>query len=239
MLSEKPWNREVLLLMLSGLLVSWCLGNLLGLMLPNPFFRFVINTLCLEAAIVAMVHLFLKLHGTSWKQFLGLTGPGLGRAILFAIVVAALVLPVVLALNGWLVSLCTAWTRKAAPEEPAIRILKSTVGAGQQIYFGVAAICLAPVAEESLFRGILYPFLKQQFNPRLALWATSLLFGAIHLNVIVFVPLTLLAMVLVFVYEKTDRLIAPILTHAVFNAVNFFMSVFEPELSRWLHHLSR
>src|SRR5207248_2674530 len=96
---------------------------------------------------------------------------------------------------------------------------------------------LAPVAEESLFRGILYPFIKQMGHPRLALWGTSILFGAIHLSLVVFVPLTLFAVVLVFVYEKTDKLIAPILMHVLFNTVNFFGAIFAPELERFLHHL--
>jgi membrane protease YdiL (CAAX protease family) len=122
--------------------------------------------------------------------------------------------------------------------EPAIKVLKTTVGLGQQIYFGVAAIVLAPVAEESLFRGILYPFIKQLGHPRLALWGTSVMFGAIHLSPVSFLPLTVFALVLVFVYEKTDKLIAPIATHALFNAVNFLLGIFEPEVTHAMQQVS-
>ncbi len=245
MLSEKPWNREVLLLLLAGMLVCWCLGMLLGILLEQflpleafakkSFYRFVVNTLTFDVAVIFLVHQFLKLHGTNWGEFLGLTKPHTRRAILFAVVVAILVLPMVLTLNGWLVWLINALGKHPPAEEPAMKVLRSTVGMGQQIYFGVTAIVLAPVAEESLFRGILYPFLKQLGYPRVAMWVTSLVFGAIHMNVVVFLPLTFLGLVLIFVYEKTDKLIAPIITHALFNAVNFFFSVLEPELTRWLH----
>jgi membrane protease YdiL (CAAX protease family) len=36
-----------------------------------------------------------------------------------------------------------------------------------------------------------------------------------------FVPLTLLGIILVLIYDLTDTLLAPIITHAIFNAVNF------------------
>jgi membrane protease YdiL (CAAX protease family) len=105
------------------------------------------------------------------------------------------------------------------------------------VCFGVAAIILAPAAEEALFRGILYSFLKQQGRPRLALFGTSLLFAASHVNMVTFVPLACFALFLVFVYEKTDTLLAPIVTHALFNAANFSFVVFESELTRMYHRL--
>jgi membrane protease YdiL (CAAX protease family) len=110
--------------------------------------------------------------------------------------------------------------------QPTIKVLESTVGLGQRFCFGLAAIVLAPVAEEALFRGILYPFIKQSGHRWLALFGTSLAFGAVHANLVTFVPLSFFAVILVFVYEKTDKLLAPILTHALFNAVNFFAFIF-------------
>jgi len=85
----------------------------------------------------------------------------------------------------------------------------------------VVAIGIAPVAEELLFRGILYPAIKQAGFPGVALWGTSLLFAAIHVNLGIFVPLLLLALVLAQLYERTGNLLAPITAHALFNAFNF------------------
>jgi membrane protease YdiL (CAAX protease family) len=93
----------------------------------------------------------------------------------------------------------------------------------QLVALGIATIILAPVAEEILFRGVLYPTIKQHGFPRAALWGTSVLFALIHFNVAIFVPLLLLALLLVWLYEKTDNLLAPIAAHATFNAVNFAM----------------
>jgi membrane protease YdiL (CAAX protease family) len=80
---------------------------------------------------------------------------------------------------------------------------------------------LAPAAEEMLFRGILYPAIKQAGFPRLALWGTALLFAAIHLNLVTFFPLMVLALGLTWLYERTDNLWSSIIAHALFNAMNF------------------
>jgi membrane protease YdiL (CAAX protease family) len=55
----------------------------------------------------------------------------------------------------------------------------------------------------------------------LALWGTSLLFAAVHTNVVTFVPLVVLALVLTALYERTDNLLAPVAAHVLFNALNF------------------
>ena len=65
----------------------------------------------------------------------------------------------------------------------------------ERIALGIAAIVIAPVFEESLFRGILYPAIKNAGYPTLALVGTSLLFGAIHATLLTFLPLTFLAMI--------------------------------------------
>jgi hypothetical protein len=116
-------------------------------------------------------------------------------------------------------------------------VLQVSVTLEQRVVFGLAAVLLAPVVEEILFRGILYPAIKQRGYPGFALWGTSLLFAAIHSNLMTFVPLTVLALALVWLYEKTDTLLAPIAAHAVFNAANFFLFVYGPDLARWWQRL--
>jgi membrane protease YdiL (CAAX protease family) len=82
------------------------------------------------------------------------------------------------------------------------------------------AVVLAPVAEEFIFRGMLYPFVKQLGYPRLAWLGVSFVFALVHLNGAIFLPLFVLALALTWLYEKTDNLLAPITAHALFNAAN-------------------
>ena len=44
-------------------------------------------------------------------------------------------------------------------------------------------------------------------------------------------PLTVLAVVLVWLYEKTGSIIAPIIMHATFNAINFALIKLAPNLA--------
>jgi len=201
----------------------------------KSFYRFLVSTLAFHGATLLLVHQFLRLHGMTWADFLGLCRPRLKQAILFALVVGFLALPVILILNKWSMSLLDSLGTKPVVQ-PTIKVLQTTVSLGQRICFGVAAILLAPVAEEALFRGILYPYLKQRGHRVLALLGTSFLFAAFHSNLASFLPLVCFAIILVLVYERTDKLLAPILTHALFNAMNFFWFFFERDLTQFFRH---
>ena len=91
------------------------------------------------------------------------------------------------------------------------------------IFFVVMSVAVAPIAEEILFRGILYPAIKQIGYPRLAAIGTALLFALFHVNLLTFASLTVVALGLIALYEFTDNLLAPITAHAVFNASNLIM----------------
>src|ERR1051326_8959063 len=144
MLVEKPWNREVLLLLFAGLLGCWCGGLLLEILLEQflpleevakkPFYHFLISTLSVHVAPLFLIHQFLKLNGTTWREFLGLTGSRLRQTILFAILVAFLVLPVVWTLNEGSAWLLDFFGTKAVPQ-PSMKALESAVNIGQQICF--------------------------------------------------------------------------------------------------------
>jgi len=100
--------------------------------------------------------------------------------------------------------------------------------AGNEAGAGLLAIVVAPFVEELVFRGLIYPTLKQNGFPGLALWGTSILFAAIHSNLMILLPLTFLAVVLTLLYETTDNLLAPIAAHSLFNFVNFFWFIAQP-----------
>ena len=107
----------------------------------------------------------------------------------------------------------------------AVQLIDTAKSWWARSYFAVFAVVLAPVTEEFIFRGLLYPFIKQFGWPRLAFGGVSVLFALIHFDVATFLPLLLLALVLVWLYEKTDNLLAPITVHALFNASNLAMLV--------------
>ena len=74
------------------------------------------------------------------------------------------------------------------------------------ILHGLSVVLLAPVAEELIFRGVLYPAVKSLCHRHVALFSVAALFGIIHGNIAVVVPLTIFGVMLALLYERTGNL---------------------------------
>jgi membrane protease YdiL (CAAX protease family) len=227
---NKPWPLESfmrrLMVFLTFLYAGLALGawaqHLLGVPADKSVLNMVIVTLCFQGAAVVLISRFLREHQIGWGGAFGFAGPGQGRALLLGVLVALIFLPI-----GWGLQMASAQVMTQIQIKPvaqqAIQALQTAEVWPDRIYLGVVAILLAPVAEEMLFRGILYPAIKQAGFPRVALWGTALLFAATHHNAATFLPLALLAVALALLYEKTNNLLAPITAHSLFNAMNFLV----------------
>jgi membrane protease YdiL (CAAX protease family) len=181
-----------------------------------------VATLSFQGAGLVLIWRFLREQQSTWTEAFGLSNRR-RQAVVGGVVAALVFLPL-----GWGLQQASALVMTHLPlvhaqpqEQLPIHALRVSFSWGGRAALGAAAVLLAPVAEEIMFRGILYPVLKQLGRPRLALWGTSLLFAAIHLNLVTFLPLLALAVVLTVLYEYTDNLLAPIMAHILFNAVNF------------------
>jgi membrane protease YdiL (CAAX protease family) len=231
MVSDKRWDSLAVAQLAMGVILSILLGGLatLGLdyILPKQstgarsFFAFLIGTIAFHGVTFILITNFLKTHGTTWKEFLGLDLFPWQHALRTACIVGVLAIPFTILLNLVSAALINAIQHQEPDKQLPIILLQQMSGPLQRILFAFSAIVLAPIAEESLFRGILYRYIKQRGYPMFALLGTSLFFAAIHNNLMTFVPLTFLAMILVLLYERTQMLLTPILLHAAFNAVNF------------------
>lgn len=80
-----------------------------------------------------------------------------------------------------------------------------------------SAAIAAPLVEELIFRGYLYPIMKKYTGAWFALITTSLLFGIIHVSLVPFIPLAVFGAMLVLLYEYTGTIWTPIIAHCIFN----------------------
>ncbi len=176
-----------------------------------------------------LIPIFLRLHQVNWRDAFGLHREHLGRTFGLALATLVVALPVTLALKA-----LSAWVidkyQHHVDEQAAVQILTGTNFWPTGAYMTFFAIVLAPVAEEFIFRGMLYPMIKQAGFPVLAWLITGLLFALIHGAAVTFIPLFVLALGLTWLYEKTDRLMATIAVHSLFNATNlalFYLAGFQ------------
>ena len=241
MLSSKPWRVEVVIWFCAAQLVSLCVGlTLIGLLQKAGFAAFqppagagavLLGTLSFQGASWVLIFIFLRLHQVNCRDAFGLHRTALNRAWLPAVPVVIVFLPpVVLLLHSAFVYLFTriGWQPQA---ETAVTVVTNAKAWWLRIYLGVFSVAIAPVAEEFIFRGMLYPFIKQSGWPRMAWLGVSFLFALIHWDATAFVPLFLLALILTWLYEKTDSLLVPVTAHALFNGVSLaLLCLFQNEI---------
>jgi hypothetical protein len=235
MLSAKPWRGEAVLQFCGAQLFCFCLSLMLAGVLqkaglaafrsPDGSGAVLLVTLGFQGVAWLLMLFFFGQHRIGWREALGFRGPQLPSALLLAALVVIILLPVALGLQQ--VSAVVLTKLGWQPEDQlAVTLLANTKSWGMRIYLGAFAVVLAPVAEEFIFRGMLYPFVKQLGWPRLAWFGVSFAFALIHYDAATFVPLFVLALALTWLYEKTDNLLAPIAAHSLFNAVNLVILCF-------------
>ncbi len=85
---------------------------------------------------------------------------------------------------------------------------------------------VSPLAEEIVFRGILYNRMKKFFGLPLCVVLTALLFGAFHANLPQFLYGTCMGLLIALCYEKEECFAAPVLFHMAANLFVFIASFF-------------
>lgn len=105
----------------------------------------------------------------------------------------------------------------APAEQTIVSVLRHSSDIPLIMIICFSAAIAAPLVEELIFRGYLYPIMKKYTGAWFALVTTSLLFGIIHVSLVPFIPLAIFGAVLVLLYEYTGSLWTPIIAHGIFN----------------------
>jgi membrane protease YdiL (CAAX protease family) len=225
-LAAKNWKLESVLRLGVGVFLCIALGSVLTLLLAGndaeatpTVGRILVGTLCFQLGLLVLLARFLREQQLTWAAAFGLDRDP-GRAVRLGLVAVAAFLPL-----AWGLQLASQhllkWAGIEPTEQAALLALRNSASGWEIVALGGVTVILAPVAEELLFRGVLYPALKDTGFRRGAVGITSVLFALVHFNLAAFLPLLLLAGLFLWLYEKTDNLVAPIAAHVLFNALNF------------------
>ena len=187
----------------------------------------VLAVLCLQVPMLAVFYAARRFYPSFYASRLNNTNLSVFASFKKALPLFLMLLPGV-----WIVALL--WTKVLSGfedlgliEDIAQQELVTLFqGGGDPVAIGllvIAAVVLAPIVEELIFRGCLYRFLKSQTTLLPAQIASGLLFSMIHWNLLSFLPLVLIGIFLARVYEKTGSILVAIWFHAFFNAFSLGM----------------
>ncbi|MGN0280259.1 MAG: lysostaphin resistance A-like protein [Lachnospiraceae bacterium] len=95
------------------------------------------------------------------------------------------------------------------------------------VAFGIGVILygvVSPLAEEIVFRGLVYNRMRKYFPIRLAIVLSGLFFGVYHGNLIQGIYGSLMGILMAYLYEETGRFFVPALFHGLANIAVYFIA---------------
>jgi len=95
--------------------------------------------------------------------------------------------------------------------------------AGRPMWICILAIIAGPVFEEFLFRGLIFQGLRRTTGPALGIFGSAALFAPVHPPISV-IPVFGLGIAAAISFRKSGFLLAPVLTHAVYNTIVIFLN---------------
>jgi len=101
--------------------------------------------------------------------------------------------------------------------QEAVKVFKEVKDPLVIALMALTAAVVAPMAEEVVFRGYLYPAAKRFCGPAGGIIFSSLVFAAAHGHVVALLPLFVLAVILCLLYEFTGSIWACMSVHFLFN----------------------
>ncbi len=110
-----------------------------------------------------------------------------------------------------------------ADPQDLVRLFRNTSNLPMLCFLVGLATLIAPLTEELVFRAGVFRFLHSRVAPFNALLLSSVLFGAIHMNLASFPQLAVLGVIFSLSYQRTGNVAVPMLAHALFNLNTILM----------------
>jgi membrane protease YdiL (CAAX protease family) len=231
-----PWGwMEVLLLVILGVIgsaaVTWGMAQAAVLLFGIPANEVFGDTMSTAKSVVVLVsqalldglailYLYLMLRARTTAPFWPSIGwremrPGLGKirdSAFHYLAVGAMVAVVVSFVGGFLNS------KETLPIE---ELLKARVSI---LLFGVLGVLVAPLVEETLFRGFLYPVIARRLGVAAGIAVTGTLFGLMHAAQLwggwgQIALLILVGVILTWVRARTGTVAASYFVHLGYNGL--------------------
>lgn len=186
----------------------------------NPDMRVVLTVVTIAAAAVVMIAIVRQTWPAQWSHA-ELPGFGFVRPRSGYAWVAAVLLGIIVVLLGGTITQLLAGGHSVQQD---VTVLAREVPLALKVVLALLVVCVAPVVEELVFRGVLLSGLASRMRIGWAIVASAVIFGCVHLPDFQFawypVPaLILLGLVLAWLRVRTRSLWPSITLHATNNLV--------------------
>ena len=184
----------------------------------------VANVLFLLMVCLGLLFYLRQVRELNPVELFGIRRLNLRRALGWAVVALLVWLPVVAGVNllaiGWL----KAYWPDLGPQD-SVRLFLESPDLASKAVLALAAVVVAPLVEETVFRGFVYGVVKRFSDPVFASITSSALFALAHFHLASTPPLFVLAIGFTIVYELSGSLVVPMIMHGLFNALSLALLV--------------
>ncbi|NUN50575.1 MAG: CPBP family intramembrane metalloprotease [Candidatus Brocadiae bacterium] len=111
-----------------------------------------------------------------------------------------------------------------APPQASVQAMRAIQDPALKALAVLAVAVVAPIAEEILFRGVLFRALRLRWGVFPAMLVSAAIFSAVHLDLLHALPIFMLGLVLAFITEESGSLIPGITLHALVNGITLWVT---------------
>ena len=184
----------------------------------NLDLRMMINTLFIDIAAAWIIFYFVIVKYRKDLSSLGLKLSNFLSNVLTGITAYMLIIPlllVVLILSVWFLNLIG----YTPPPQPIFEIFMKEERSKVLLFLTIFVSIFGPVIEELFFRGFMYSAVRKRIGVTASAFLTGAVFSLLHTNVAGFLPIMTLGILLAYLYETTDSLVASMTVHILHNSI--------------------
>ena len=211
-------GKVVALFLFFGHVIIICESLLISVLpaLKDDNFRMILNSFILDLLAVIFIIYFAVVKYGGKLQSLGLSVKNFSANLFYGLWGYVASVPLLIAALA-VIMLIVKITGYVPEKQPVVELFMKETNVSFLFFSTLFAAIIGPAIEEIFFRGFMYKALKRHIGLLGAALLTSVIFAALHTNIVGFLPIFMLGLLLVYLYEKTGTLVASMTVHITHN----------------------
>lgn len=185
-------------------------------MVKNNDLRMIANSSILDTLAVVFIIYFTVNQYKEKLIALGVSFKNFFKNIFYGIVTYIAAVPILLTILI-AVSAISDVFNYTSKEQAVVTLFMRENNVKFLVYTILFAAIIGPIIEELFFRGFMYNALKKHVGIFWSAVVTASVFASLHAHAVGFVPIMVLGLLLVYLYEKTGTLVASMTVHVMHN----------------------